>query len=92
MSTLRIRPDNGTIRELNLPKDILEVLQNVVSSPRTTDDIKKLMIKKFAQVSPCCICGGIPTYEVVYDADGATRVERYCDPCSERVFSRNAVL
>ena len=50
------------------------------------------MIKKFAKVSPCCICGGIPTYEVVYDADGASRVERYCDPCSERVFSRSAVF
>jgi hypothetical protein len=89
---LRIRPDNGTIRELNIPKDTLEELQKVVSSPKTTEDIKKIMIKKFAKVSPCCICEGILTYEVVYDADGATRVERYCDPCSERLFSRNAVL
>ena len=89
---LRIRPDNGTIRELNIPKDTLEELQKIVSSPRTTDDIKKIMIKKFAKVSPCCTCGGIPTYEVVYDCDGASRVERYCDPCSDRVFSKNAVL
>lgn len=89
---LRIRPDNGTIRELNLPKEVLNVLQKIVSSPQTTDDIRKIMIKKFAQVSPCCVCGGIPTYEVVYDADGASRVERYCDQCSERVFSRSEVL
>jgi len=89
---LRIRPDNGTIKELNIPKEDLEELQKIVSSPRTTDDIKKIMIKKFAKVSTCCVCGGIPTYGVVYDADGASRVERYCDPCSERVFSRNAVL
>ena len=27
MSTLRIRPDNGTIRELKIPKEILQVLQ-----------------------------------------------------------------
>jgi len=89
---LRIRPENGTIRELNIPKENLEELQKIVSSPRTTDDIKKLMIKKLARVSPCCVCGGIPSVEVVYDADGASRIERYCSSCANRVFSRNAVI
>jgi hypothetical protein len=92
MSTLRIRPDNGTIRELKIPKGILEVLQKVVTSPQTTDDVKKLMIKKFAQVSPCCICSGIPSLEVVYDVEFASRVERYCEACANRVFSRDAVV
>jgi hypothetical protein len=92
MSALRIRPDNGTVRELNIPKEILEVLQKVVSSPQTTDEVKKIMIKKFAKVSPCCCCGSIPELEVIYDCDGASRVERYCQPCSDRVFSRNSVL
>ena len=50
------------------------------------------MIKKLAKASPCCICGGIPSCEVVYDAEGASRVERYCESCANRVFSRNAVL
>ena len=89
---LRIRLDNGTIRELNIPKEKLEVLQKVVASPQTTDYIKKEMIKKLAGVSPCCCCGGIPSLEVVYDADGASRVERYCESCANRVFSSNAVL
>ena len=89
---LRIRPDNGTIRELNVPKERLEVLEKVVSSPQTTDDIKKRMIRKIAKVSPCCTCGGIPTYEVIYHYDGALKVERYCESCANRVFSRNAVL
>jgi hypothetical protein len=92
VSALRIRPDNGIIRELKIPNEILEVLQKVVTSPQTTDEIKKMMIKKFAQVSPCCVCGGIPSLEVVYDADGASRVERYCEACANRVFSRNAVI
>jgi hypothetical protein len=92
MSTLRIRPDNGTIRELKIPKEILEVLQKVVTSPQTTDDVKKLMIKKFAQVSPCCIFSGIPSLEVVYDVEFASRVERYCEACANRVFSRDAVV
>jgi hypothetical protein len=89
---LRIRPDNGTIRELNIPKEILEELQKIVSSHQTTDDIKKFAIKKFAKASPCCVCGGIPSLEVIYDADGASRIERYCESCANRVFSRNAVL
>jgi hypothetical protein len=63
---LRIRPSNGTIIELKILKEILEVLHKIVSSPQTTDDIKKIMIKKFAQVSPCCTCGGITSLEVVY--------------------------
>ena len=85
---LRIRPDNGTIRELNIPKEQLEVLEKIVSSPKTTDEIKKIMIKKFVIVSLCCLCGGIPSCEVVYDADGASRIERYCESCANRVFSR----
>jgi hypothetical protein len=86
MSTLRIRPDNGTIRELDIPKEKLEVLQKVVSSPQATDEVKKLMIKKFAKVSPCFICGGIPSLEVIYDVDGASRVEQYCEACANRYF------
>ena len=56
MTTLRIRPDNGTIRELNIPKEILEVLEKIVFSPKTTEEVKKIMIKRFAKVSPCCVC------------------------------------
>jgi hypothetical protein len=88
---LRIR-DHGTVRELNIPKEQLDVLERIVSSPKTTDEIKKLMIKKFAKVSPCCVCGGIPSLEVVYDVDADSRVERYCSSCANRVFSRNAVI
>ena len=47
------------------------------------------MIKKFAQVSPCCICGGIPSLEVIYDVEFASRVEQYGEACANRVFSRD---
>lgn len=50
------------------------------------------MIKKFAQVSPCCICGGIQSLEVIFDVEFASRVERYGEACVNRVFSRNDVL
>ena len=68
------------------------MLEKIVCSPQITDEVKKIMIKKFAQVSPCCICGGIPSLEVLYDKDGASRIERYCSKCIERVFSRSAVI
>ena len=39
------------------------------------------MIKKFAEVSPCCVCSGIPSLEVVYDVGGgARRVESTVKP------------
>ena len=46
---LRIRPDNATIRELKIPKENLEELQKILSSPKTTDDIKKLNDKEISK-------------------------------------------
>ena len=63
MSTLRIR-DNATVRELKIPKEVLEVLQKVVSSPKVADEAKKMKIKKLAKVCPCRVCGGIPSLEI----------------------------
>ena len=39
---VRIIPDNATIRELNIPKDVLEELQKILSSPKSTDDLRIL--------------------------------------------------
>jgi hypothetical protein len=50
------------------------------------------MIKKFAQVSPCCICGGIPSLEVIYDVEFASRVERYGEACAKSIFSGRRTL
>jgi hypothetical protein len=79
---------------LKIPKEKLEVLQKVVSSSQTTDDIKKMMIKKSAEVSPCCVCGGLPSLEVRYPVPdgGATRIERYCESCIQKVYEREQVL
>ena len=87
---LRLRPDNGTVRELNIPKEVLEELEKIVASPHKTDQFKKARIKKDTKVCPCCRCGGIPAYEISYpfSEGGATRVEHYCNKCIERVYSR----
>jgi hypothetical protein len=93
VSTLRIR-DNGKVRELNIPKDKLEVLEKIVSSKNIMDQTKHATIRKLTEGSPCCICDGIPAFEISFPFHecGATRIERYCSKCIERVYSREQVL
>ena len=75
MSTLRIR-NNGKVRELNIPKDKLEVLQKIVASNNIMDKTKHNTIRKLIDGSPCCVCDGIPVFEVSYDVPegGVTRL------------------
>ncbi len=89
--SLRIR-DNATVKELNFPKDVLEALERIVSSKNMMDVTKHARIRKLSEGSACCICRGIPTHEVVYHLDGATRMERYCQDCIKKVYERTPVL
>lgn len=93
MGTLRIR-DNGKVKELNIPKEKLEELQKIVSSPQTMDRYRRHIIRKLTGGSPCSMCDGIPSLEVIYPVPdgGATLIERYCSRCIERVYSREEVL
>ncbi|MGA7977736.1 MAG: hypothetical protein WB975_10900 [Nitrososphaeraceae archaeon] len=93
MNALRIR-DNGKVRELNIPKDKLEVLEKIVSSNTIMDQTKHATIRKLTEGSPCCICDGIPAFEInfPFHGGGATKIERYCDKCIKNVFAREAVL
>ena len=94
-SSNQIRIREGTVTELNIPKEVLEVLEKIVSSPHKADDYKKLQIKKLTGGSPCCLCrDGIPAFQISYPfhEGGATRIERYCSKCIERVYSREQVL
>ena len=90
---IRIR-DNGSIKELHFPDGMLEVLQKSLASPRITDATKNQLIRKLTGVSACCICDGIPFYQVNYpfEGGGATRIERYCKKCIEKVYAREQVL
>ena len=65
MSTLRIR-DNGTVRELNFLKDMLEELQKIVAAKDMMDYTKRVRIRKLTDGSPCCVCDSIPAVEVSY--------------------------
>ena len=89
---LRIRDNEATIRQLKFPEDTLEKLRKLASS-NVTEEVKKLGIKKLTGgISPCCIDGGIPTYEVIYNVENATRIERYCDKCVKSVYTEEVVL
>ncbi len=88
---LRIR-DNATVKELNIPKDKLEVLERIVSSNNIKDETKHRMIRKLSEGSSCCICRGIPSMEVIYHLEGATKMERYCSECIKKVYERTPVL
>ena len=69
---LRIR-DSGIVRELDIPKDKLEILQKVVAS-NIADKTKHLMIRKLTDGSPCCVfCGCIPSVEMVYSVPMAAQ-------------------
>ena len=87
---LRIRENNGTVIELNIPKEKKEVLQKIVASRTTAERTKHLMIRKLTEGSPCSICGAIPTHEIRYSDEERTGtvIERYCSKCIERVYSR----
>jgi hypothetical protein len=89
--TLRIRDKEATIKQLEFPKDTFDKLQQLVSA-NVTQDVKKLGIKKLTGVNPCCVCGGIPFYQVLYDVENATRIERYCDKCVKSIYAKEAVL
>lgn len=88
---LRIR-DNEAVKPLEFSEDTLNKLQKLVSSP-VTEEVKKLGIKKLTGgISPCCVCGSIPTHEIIYNVENATKIERYCSSCVKSVYAREAVL
>jgi hypothetical protein len=55
------------------------------------DKTKTLIIKKLTDGSPCCVCAGIPC-EILYKLEDITRIERYCENCIKKVYSRVQVL
>ena len=75
MNALRIR-DNCKVRELNIPKDKLEVLEKIVSSNTIMDQTKHATIRKLTEGSPSCICDGIHAFEISFPfhEGGAIRI------------------
>ena len=88
---LRIGEREVSIKRLEFLEDTLSKLQNLVSA-NVTEEVKKLGIKKLTGVNPYCVCGDIPSYEIIYNVENATRIERYCEKCVKSVYGREQVL
>ena len=76
-----------SIIRMNTPVEELAVLKKVLDSNKIAPSTEDKLLKKTVG-SWCVICGGIPTQIASYDCSGATRIERYCDSCVEKQFSR----
>ena len=71
------------MRPVNISKEQLRDFRNLLSDPRTSQNIKKrLMVDKAGGY--CSLCGDIATQIASYNMDGATLVEKYCDACLAR--------
>src|SRR6476619_3059104 len=84
--------NEGTVKKLNIPIDVLEALEKIVSSECLMYKSKQETIRRLTQGSPCCECRGIPSHEVRYEVQdgGDTRIERYCDNCLKKRYRNGA--
>jgi hypothetical protein len=82
--------NNGKRQQNKIPSEQLKVVQKIVNS-NVSDIVKDNIVKRLSG-GRCCICGAIATQLVTYDADGATRIERYCENCVKTVYEREQVL
>ena len=87
----QIRIREGKVTPIKVPEDQLKYLNQVLESNRYGPWRKEAMIRK-VMGGNCCICRGVPTMQVSYSLEGATRIERYCDKCIKSVFAREQVL
>jgi hypothetical protein len=71
---------------MNIPADQLEILNHAMTSKKYGPTERDRLLTKIS--GRCVICGGIPTQIASYDCAGATRIERYCDSCVVKTFSR----
>ena len=52
--------------------------RDIVYNRQFTFEMGRKRLRELYRGGLCCICGGWPDYKVLYDLEGAKRVERYC--------------
>jgi hypothetical protein len=72
-----------TVRPVNRSDELLKVLQDIISNPRKSQNVKKRFMTGKAG-GYCSVCGDIATQIASYNMVGATLVEKYCDACLAR--------
>ena len=53
------------------------IKRDIITNHRFTYETGKKRLREFYG-GICCICGELPDYRVLYDEQGAKRIERYC--------------
>lgn len=76
------------ITPIDVSKEDLASLRELMKSNKVSDWVKSEKMKRLVG-SWCVLCGGIPTQIASYDYNGAIRIERYCDLCVIKQFSRS---
>jgi hypothetical protein len=71
------------VRPVNRSDELLKVLQDIISNPRKSQNVKKRFMAGKAG-GYCSVCGDIATQIASYNMVGATLVEKYCDACLAR--------
>jgi hypothetical protein len=67
-----------TIIPIVMPLDKLEKLKKCLASRVSSGTKNNLQSKTCGK---CRVCGGIPEFKLIYQFDGATKVEKYCSKC-----------
>lgn len=72
-----------TVRPVIRSDEQLKDLQDVISNPRISQNVKKRFMSEKAG-GYCSVCGDVATQIASYDMVDATLVEKYCDTCLSR--------
>src|SRR6266511_958643 len=86
---LLIRPKGAKIKKIIITDEQLAKIDEIKEMPLFSkpkeDRIRDLI------GSLCCICSGIPSIELRWPVGDkiqpVTRIERYCEPCSKKIYS-----
>ena len=70
------------IEPINPPAYLLEKLKKDLASNKFSPSAKNNKINRLTGF--CSVCHGIPEYFMIYECNGAQKVERYCSSCLEK--------
>jgi hypothetical protein len=74
---------NPIIQEIKITQQQLTDLNAKLKTFTINSNGKYDIIKKYAG-GVCLICSDFPTKKIIYDADGASVIERYCNNCFDK--------
>jgi hypothetical protein len=88
--------DLERVRENSVPDSSIVGLTPTIEDipPESIEQQRKVRTKAASTSNAawkrCCVCGEVPTKIVKYPIQGATVVQRYCDACANKQFSRSS--